>query len=206
MKIEKLTEDKIRITLNLEDLESKNIDFHSFMANSPETQHLFLEMLDKVEKEIGFVTKNYKLSIEAVATQTGHFILTITRLLEHNDELHKKVHIKRKLVNTACPVLVYQFDDFDNLCLLCEYIKHNEHFNEIISLFNNISLYYYNTYYLVFTNIYLDSQTLKNISAIFSEFGKYVHNSNLFEKKLKEFGTVIMPHHAIDMLIDKFVL
>ena len=205
MKIEKLTEDKIRITLNLEDLESKNIDFHSFMANSPETQHLFLEMLDKVEKEIGFVTKNYKLSIEAVATQTGHFILTITRLLEHNNELHKKVHIKRKLVNTACPVLVYQFDDFDNLCLLCEFIKHNKHFYEIISSFDNISLYYYNNYYLLFTNIYLDIQTVKNISAILSEFGKYVHNSNLFEKKLKEFGTAILPHHAIDMLIDKFI-
>ena len=80
MKIEKLTEDKIRINLNLEDLESKNIDFHSFMANSPKTQPLFLEMFDKVEKEIGFVTKNYKLSIEAVATQTGHFRLTSTRL------------------------------------------------------------------------------------------------------------------------------
>lgn len=68
MRIEKLTENKIRITLNLDDLKENNIDLHDFMANSPETQDLFLNMLDKAESEIGFITKNYKLMIEALAT------------------------------------------------------------------------------------------------------------------------------------------
>lgn len=68
MRIEKLTENKIRILLNLEDLKEHNINLHDFMANSPETQDLFLAMLDKAESEIGFITKNYKLMIEALAT------------------------------------------------------------------------------------------------------------------------------------------
>ena len=68
MKFEKLTENKIRITLNIEDLEEKNIDFHSFMSSSLESQDLFLDMLEKAEKEIGFITKDYKLIIEAIAT------------------------------------------------------------------------------------------------------------------------------------------
>ena len=33
MRFEKLNENKIRITLTNKDLEKKNIDFHSFMAN-----------------------------------------------------------------------------------------------------------------------------------------------------------------------------
>lgn len=205
MKIEKLTEDKIRITLNLEDLESKNIDFHSFMANSQETQNLFLEMLDEVEKEIGFVTRDYKLSIEAVATQTGNFILTITRLSESNLAPHKKVHIKRKSINATCPVFVYQFDNFDDFCLLCEFIKNNEHFNGILSLLGNVSLYHYKYYYLVINNVHLDTQALKNICSVFSEFGKYVHNSSLFEKRLQEYGDVILSQNAIDTIIDKFI-
>ncbi|MCL2355524.1 MAG: adaptor protein MecA, partial [Oscillospiraceae bacterium] len=60
MKFEKLTENKIRIILNLDDLHEKNIDFHSFMSNSLESQDLFFDMLEKAEKEIGFNTRDYK--------------------------------------------------------------------------------------------------------------------------------------------------
>ncbi len=38
MRFEKLNEDKIRITLSNEDLIKKDIDFHSFMSNSLESQ------------------------------------------------------------------------------------------------------------------------------------------------------------------------
>ena len=67
MQIEKLNENKIRITLNLDDLKENNIDLHSFMSNSIESQDLFYTMLDKAEKEVGFETKDYKLMIEALA-------------------------------------------------------------------------------------------------------------------------------------------
>ena len=67
MQIEKLTENKIRIILNLDDLKENNIDLHSFMSSSLETQDLFYNMLAKAEKEIGFKTKDYKLMIEAIA-------------------------------------------------------------------------------------------------------------------------------------------
>ena len=67
MRIEKITENKIRIILNMQDLQEKNIDLHTFMSNSIESQDLFYDMLDKAEKEIGFETKNYKLMIEALA-------------------------------------------------------------------------------------------------------------------------------------------
>ena len=65
MRIEKITENKIRIILN--------IDLHSFMSNSIESQDLFYDMLDKAEKEIGFKTKDYKLMIEALAVPERKF-------------------------------------------------------------------------------------------------------------------------------------
>ena len=67
MQIEKITENKIRIILNIEDLKENNIDLHSFMSNSIESQDLFYEMLNKAKEEIGFETKDYKLLIEALA-------------------------------------------------------------------------------------------------------------------------------------------
>ena len=52
LQIEKLNENKIRITLNLDDLKENNIDLHSFMASSIETQDLFYNINDI------FATKN----------------------------------------------------------------------------------------------------------------------------------------------------
>lgn len=75
MRIEKLDDNKIRIILNLEDLKEKNIDFHSFMANSIESQTIFLDMLEIAEKEVGFVTRDHKLMIEAIATSDRQFYL-----------------------------------------------------------------------------------------------------------------------------------
>lgn len=73
MQIEKLNENKIRITLNLDDLKENNIDLHSFMANSIESQDLFYNMLDRAEKEVGFETRDYKLMIEALAIPNRKF-------------------------------------------------------------------------------------------------------------------------------------
>lgn len=79
MKFEKLNEDKIRITLSSQDLVEKDIDFHSFMSNSIKSQDLFLDILEEAEKKVGFVTKDYKVRIEALAMNDGDFIFTVTR-------------------------------------------------------------------------------------------------------------------------------
>ncbi len=79
MKFEKLNEDKIRITLSSQDLAEKDIDFHSFMSNSIKSQDLFLDILEEAEKKVGFVTKDYKVRIEALAMNDGNFIFTVTR-------------------------------------------------------------------------------------------------------------------------------
>ena len=67
MKIEKLDENKIRITLNMEDLNERDIDYHTFMSNSIETQSIFIDMLNTAEKEVGFNTDDCRIMIEALA-------------------------------------------------------------------------------------------------------------------------------------------
>ena len=101
MKIEKITENKIRITLNLDDLKEKNIDFHSFMSNSVEAQDIFIDMLKEAEQQVGFKTDDYKILLEALATSDGKFILNVTRIIPDTDTLKKKkVNIKPKIIKT----------------------------------------------------------------------------------------------------------
>ena len=44
MKIEKLTDNKIRIILDIDDLAKKNIDVHSLIKNDVETQKFFKKL------------------------------------------------------------------------------------------------------------------------------------------------------------------
>ena len=79
MKIEKLNENKVRITLNLEDLRDRNIDYQSFMARPIETQDIFFDMLDIAEQEVGFQINDSRFAIEVIALKDGRFIFTITK-------------------------------------------------------------------------------------------------------------------------------
>lgn len=205
MKIEKISENKIRIILNLEDLKEKNIDFHSFMSNPIESQSLFLDMLHVAEKEVGFITKDYKVAIEALATPDGNFVLTVTRSLEDSIKpSKKKVHIKRKSFDCSKESLIYSFVSFDDVCLFCESIKSNHNYDNF-SYSDTNSLYEYkNKYYLCFDNLCTTFNNLKGFCSVLTEFGSYVDFSELFKRKLMEHGSLIISNNAIKTIIDHF--
>ena len=64
MQIEKINNNKLKVILNIDDLEENNIDLNTFMANSLESQELFLDILDLAEEEFNFKVDNSKLIIE----------------------------------------------------------------------------------------------------------------------------------------------
>lgn len=209
MRFEKLTENKIRITFNLDDLKEKNIDLHSFMANSEETQDLFFDMLQEAEKEIGFVTKDYKIMIEALATYDGHFVITVTRSLpDIKKPTQKKLRAKRKniMMNTHCSCTIYEFSDFDDFCNLCNCF--NEDFIKRINkncTHSTLYLYQSNYYLIIKRNENKDDNFDKNFNSSLSEFGTLVKNSELFENKLLEYGSIIIKDKAFSKIKKYFV-
>ena len=207
MKIEKLNEDKIRITLNLDDLAENHIDFHTFMSNSIESQELFLTMLDKAEREVGFVTDDYRVMIEALATTTGNFILTITRLVpekEKNVYKKKKINIKRKTRSIDLNKAIYCFNSFDEYCNYCNFLNNNI-LKHLDNFADKISLYEYNTkYYLVLNNIHMNNTLLKSFCSSITEFACFIEDAQLFESKLLEYGNLLMKDNAINTCIEHF--
>lgn len=199
MRIEKLTENKIRFILNIDDLKEKNIDFHSFMSNSIESQDLFLDMLDQAEVEVGFKTENYKLMIEAIATSDGNFILTVTRLSDENARKKnnkKDFKAKRKNIVPNKLLSVYKFNTFDDFCEFCTYIADILPFS--YKKIKNSSLYLYNdSYYLVLNNMRITISDFKVFCNAITEFGTFVNNPILFERKIREYGKTIINEHAI---------
>ena len=207
MKIEKLNENKIRITLNIDDLKEKDIDLHSFMSNSIESQKIFLDMLDEAEREVGFVTDDYKIMIEALALANGSFVLTITKIdtgVSVEKRKFKKVNIKRKVQDLTSPIAIYKFHSFDDFCKFCEIFKTCTYKDiEIIS--KQMSLYLYNKeYYLLINNMNCDLPITKCFINTIVEHALPVHEVNLFIGKLQEYGELIMKNNAINTCLKYF--
>lgn len=206
MRFEKLNEDKIRITLSHEDLVKKDIDFHDFMSNSIESQDLFFDMLEEAEREIGFVTKDYLIRIEALAMAGGDFVLTVTRSLPEGvrNNVRKKVHIKRKKVKLDSSQFIYCFSSFDDFCSFTQFFYKNGF--KATNLANSILLYEYkDAYYLSISGINLEYANLKKLFSCITEFASFVNHSEVFASKLAESGKLIMKHNAIRTGIKHFV-
>lgn len=188
MKIEKLNENRIRFTFNHSDLQENHIDVHSFMSNSIESQSLFLTMLDEAEREVGFVTDNYKLCIEAIALSNGTFIVTVTRM---EKEALKSVRVQahRKSTATQNSLLIYQFSNFDDFCNFANFLTISLP-NLVESLSNSNSLYQYqNCFFLVLQDI--DTSHSETLSSAISEFAVYVESSEVILNKIKEYGKLV---------------
>lgn len=215
MKIEKLNENKIRITLNMEDLKERDIDYHSFMANSIESQDIFLDMLDTAEKEVGFHTEDCRIMIEALALKDGHFVLTITKFAHVEQGLslkdgslsskRKTLHIKRKNPKLSSHKAIYSFDSFDTFCEYCAFLEKSSYHEELLQFAKTCDLYaYQSNYYLIFTDINVNADVAKFICLTITEFAHYIDHSNLFEKKITEYGNLIMKDFAITKTIEHF--
>ena len=208
MKFEKLNENKIRIILSNQDLIEKNIDFNSFMSNSIETQDLFLDMLEEAEEKVGFITKDYKIKIEALAMESGDFVVLVTRFDNKESAKspstikNKKVTAKRKSTKLNSECLIYLFRSFDDFCT---FSNHTLNMKNYIKLANSIVLYTYNSnYYLVFTKLNKDHPYLKQFHALITEFGSNVSNPDLFLRKLNERGKIVIKNNAIKICSSYF--
>ena len=214
MKIEKLTENKIRVIVNHDDLTKNNIDSHSLMNKELNTQNLFLEILEKAEEELGFYTDGHKLLIEAFSSTDEAIVFTITKYQSkefplNNDSLDmpkkKKINVRRKTLNFTNKHIIYAFNSFDEFCNFCTCINQIRNF-EIDRFSKNITLFFYrNTYYLVIKNINIKYRMVNSFYSIASEFGKLLSLPKSFENKLFEYGKIIIKGNAIDVGIKYFV-
>lgn len=207
MKIEKLTDNKIRIILNTDDLLEKNIDVKSLINNTDIAQDLFKQILKCAEKEVGFVVADSKLLIEAFVSSEGFFVITFTKFksdIKNTDNKKTKLKVKRKTSYSSCKNVAFMFNDFEEFCNFCTYLN-NIKFNLTSKLAKKVMLYEYNSkYYLVLSNT-TDNIDISSFYTAISEFAKIVSNSTNFECKLLERGKVIFKNNAIENGIKYFV-
>ena len=202
MKIEKINDNKIKITLSAKDLADRNLDFQSLRHNSPEAQTLFWDMMKLAESEHGFTASNCQLFIEAASVMNGNFIVTITKVhdvpaLSPNRALAQKLSpsslkVKRKPASYSHNCII-RFSSFDNII---DALKQNYLPLKIAS-----SLYEYkNEYYLTLKPGISQTTDFKKTILLLSEFGEVTHDSKYTEGIINEYGNKIIAKDALKTL------
>lgn len=209
MKIEKLTENKIRVIISSSDLDLEKIDVPLLLKSSLEGHSFIIDMLEKAKKEVGFDTDGCKLLIEASSSSEDVLVFTITKYSfadtkPVSNSPGRKLTVKRKNINFYKKQAIYKFKNFEEFCDFCQYIYNTKNF-DINKFSKNISLYLYNnTYYLMVKNINLAYNSAKIFYHIASEFSTPLSFSNSFENKLIEYGKPIIKRNAIVVGIKYF--
>ena len=216
MKIEKLTENKIRIIMNIQDIEKNTNDIPTFFDNIMNSQNVFLDILQKAEKEVNFHTEGCKLLIEAFSTLEDVVVFTITKYSSTesnsintgdvlNNNSKRKLIVKRKTNTPSLKNAVYELDNFDYFCDFCNSISKIENLN-IDKLAKKIVLYnYQNKFFLIFKDVNFKDKYINRIFNILSEFAKFQNFSINFEYKLTEHATIYIKNNAISKGIQYLV-
>lgn len=154
MKLEKINNNSIKATFSIKELETQNIDYHSFMSNSIQNNFIFIHLLYMAKKELNFDTENCKLDIDTYELLDGNFMITIKK--ENNNSksytqnyencnstqnnycydyrgTKKKLILKRKLNKINNQFAIYKFTCFDDFCDFCAFLlntdKNNNYYN-----------------------------------------------------------------------------
>lgn len=154
MKIEKLSDNQIRCTLNKSDLASRQLKISELAYGSEKAKELFRDMMQQASYELGFEADDIPLMIEAIPVSSDCIILIVTKV-DDPDELDTRF-------SKFSPSDSDDFDSVDDL--YTEQLENietieDENYDEDISEFDDNSL----------TNDVMD---------LFSKVKDYLNNSS----------------------------
>lgn len=89
MKIERISENQIKCTLNRSDLASRQIRMSELAYGTEKTRGLFQDMMEQASNEVGFDANDLPLMIEAIPVSMDCIVLMITKV-EDPDEVDTK--------------------------------------------------------------------------------------------------------------------
>ena len=223
MKIEKISDTQIKVTLSHSDLLDRDLKISELAYGSQKAQALFKDMMARAYEDFGFEADNVPLMIEAVPLSTDSIMIVVTKV-EDPSQIEQKLDavgerpthrtfkepeedrltdlaLMGKDVSDTNAVkehseeteLMYMFNDFEYVCMAA---------HGVVKVFiGDNSLYKYNEkYFLVLGKNKKADSKVEGTIGVLDEFGTRCQSSHLNEVFLKEHGTLMINLHAVDVL------
>ncbi|CAG7641476.1 genetic competence negative regulator [Paenibacillus allorhizosphaerae] len=199
MKMERLSQDKIRIFLTFDDLTERGIHKDDMWREIPKVHELFSEMMDQAYTELGFDASG-PLAVEVLNMPAQGMAVIVTRgkmNFSHTDDtLDDEVEEVYELEVTMDETdqVTYAFHDFEDLLRMAKVL------NPLLT--DGGSLYSYKDKWILLLDAEeMDEKQLQSIVAVLSEFGEA---ASVTEAVLQEYGKTVIESDAVKILCAKF--
>lgn len=205
MKVEKINNNKVKITLTFEELEKRDINLKDIEKNSEIAKNLFVNLIEESNIDEDFKLDDSQLLIEATSDNNNLFVVTITKVnnlpdMKQYSKLEKKVKNAKQLNNKndsnyKVESDIYFFDKFDSILDLCKNSKCENLF------FGKNTLYKYNnSYFLLFSPYSIKNKKFLKTFVFLSEYCQNYYSYKMLSVALKEKSELIIANSALQNL------
>ncbi len=215
MKIERISENQLKLTLTKDDLVERDIRPEDLITPSEKTQKLFRDIMEQALDEADFISENTPLMVEAVPSGTDSIMIIVTKVsgkdknakigadaLSQAQDLHRW---KKKPIDTLehteaekSDLLIYSFPELDDVIRVS--LRLAEHFRGESSVYKNE-----NKYFLILQgDTYIAEESAAKLELILKEYGQKHISTPLAKYYLLEHGEAMIAEQAVKTLAKTF--
>ena len=215
MKIERISENQLKLTLTKDDLKERDIKLEDLITPSEKTQKLFRDIMEQALDEEDFVSENTPLMVEAVPMGTEGIMIIVTKvnnkdkkgntaagLLQQAQETRRW---KKKPLDTLehaeeknSDILIYSFPALDDVIRVS--LRLDSGFKGESAVYKNEG-----KYFLVLQgDTYTAEESSEELELVLKEYGQKHVSTPLAKYYLLEHGETIIAEKAVKALAKTF--
>lgn len=199
MKIEKISENKLKIIMPLTELAKYNINLSDIKSGSKKAQNFFFDIIENSKYNVDFLNSYSQLLVESSISASKQFIITITKIatssLPENDAFSKSD------IKYTVSSFIYFFENIDSLIGFAR-----QALNQNLFIGKNSLYYIDNMYFIVFSHSTVKDTRFVKTFSVLSEYCSYYisKNDTMLIYKFKEHANQILANNALQQLTTIF--
>ena len=215
MKIERISENQLKLTLTKDDLNERDIKLEDLIQPSEKTQKLFRDIMEQALDEYDFISENTPLMVEAVPMGLDGIMIIVTKvadkekgkldpadLLAQAHDLHrwkkKPLDTQEHAEEKSSDILIFSFPALDDVIQVS--LRLDETFKGESGLYKNEG-----KYFLVLQgDTYTAEETADTLELVLKEYGQKHISTPLAKYFLLEHGETIIGEKAVKALAKTF--
>ena len=213
MKIERISENQLKLTLTKDDLKERDIKLEDLITPSEKTQKLFRDIMEQALDEEDFVSENTPLMVEAVPMGTEGIMIIVTKVNNKDkkdsgdllQQAQESRRWKKKPLDTLehaeeknSDILIYSFSALDDVIHVS--LRLDGSFKGESGVYKNEG-----KYFLVLQgDTYTAEESSAELELILKEYGQKHISTPLAKYYLLEHGETIIANKAVKALAKTF--
>ncbi|MDD3394118.1 MAG: adaptor protein MecA [Clostridia bacterium] len=214
MKIERVSENQLKLTLTRTDLVERDLKLEDLINPSDKTQKLFRDIMEQALDEYDFINENTPLMVEAVPVGVDGIMIIVTKidqknkgenpmdLLFKNKEAHKWKKKSMDFVETknhdSEDLLIFSFPTLDDV--IHASLRLNDCHGGESELFKSDERFFL----ILQPDTYTEDENNDYIELLLNEFGQKHISTSLSKYYLLEHGEQLIKANAVEALAKAF--